>query len=65
MSAEELRQMSADALSELENKEYCQIPVDKIHPKDLALFFGILENDGMKIVETYPTSLIVEMQGNA
>ena len=62
MSAEELRQISANALSELENKEYVQIPVDRIHPKDLALFFEILENDGMKVVETYPTSLIVELQ---
>ena len=65
MSVDELRRISAAALNELENKEYCQIPVDKIHPKDLALFFGVLENDGMKIVETYPTSLIVEIQENA
>jgi hypothetical protein len=62
MSAEELRQISANALNELETKEYHQIAVDKIHPKDLALFLGILENDGMKVVETYPTSLIVELE---
>jgi hypothetical protein len=62
MSTEELRQISADALNELETKEYCQILIDKIHLKDLALFFGILENDGMKIIEQYPLSLFVELQ---
>lgn len=62
MSAEELRRMSADALNELENKAQVQIYLNGIANKDLALFFGILENDGMNIIETYSSYLIVELQ---
>lgn len=62
MSAEEMRRISANALNELENKDRFQIDIDGIAKKDLALFFGILENDGMNIVETYSSSLIVELQ---
>lgn len=62
MSVEEMRRISANALNELENKDRVQIDIDGIARKDLALFFGILENDGMNIVETYSSSLIVELQ---